>query len=86
MSIEDKFHNMNCNLQQKVLKEIEDVRNGLSKKNILQLETILSELRNSENERAIVLSYPRLIIDSWDYSDLLGKELIELAELYKRVR
>lgn len=86
MSIEDKFHNMNCNLQQKVLKEIEDVRNGLSKKNILQLETILSELRNSENEREIVLSYPRLIIDSWDYSDLLGKELIELAELYKRVR
>lgn len=86
MSIEDKFHNMNCNLQQKVLKEIEDVKNGLSKKNILQLETILSELRNSENEREIVLSYPRLIIDSWDYSDLLGKELIELAELYKRVR
>lgn len=86
MSIEDKFHNMNCNLQQKVLKEIEDVRNGLSKKNILQLETILSELRISENEREIVLSYPRLIIDSWDYSDLLGKELIELAELYKRVR
>lgn len=33
----------------------------------------------------VILSYPRIIIDSWDYSDQLGVELVELAELYKKI-
>lgn len=73
-------------MQQKILVEIDKVKNGLSNKNILHLETILKELRNSEKERGIALSYPRMIVDSWDYSDMLGTELIELAEIYKKVK
>lgn len=86
MSIEEKFCKMNQELQQKVSDEIDKAKKGLSKKNILQLETILLELHNSEKERGSVLSYPRLIIDSWDYADLLGIELIELAEMYKKIK
>lgn len=86
MTIEDKFYGKNRELQKKILIEIDNVKNGLSKKNISQLETILRELRNSEKDRGIALNYPRMIIDSWDYSDMLGVELIELAEMYKKIK
>lgn len=86
MMIEDKFYRKNQELQQKILEEIDKVTNGLGKKNISQLETILRELRNSEKEKGIALNYPRMIIDSWDYSDMLGIELIELAEIYKKIK
>ena len=46
---------------------------------------MLNELRNSDKEKNMVLSYPRFIIDSWDYSDQLGDELLELAELNKNI-
>lgn len=86
MTKEDKFYGKNRELQKKILVEIDNVKNGLSKKNISQLETILRELRNSEKDRGIALNYPRMIIDSWDYSDMLGVELIELAEMYKKIK
>ena len=31
----------------------------------------------------VKLSYPRIIIDSWDFQDKLGMELLDLAELYE---
>ncbi len=31
-----------------------------------------------------LISYPRMIIDSWDQNDVLGTELLELADLYNR--
>lgn len=38
-----------------------------------------------ERDSGLIISYPRLIIDSWDYSDSLGLELVELAEQYKKM-
>ena len=52
---------------------------------MVQLQTILIELQASSRQRNVTLSYPRIIIDSWDYSDQLGVELVELAELYKKI-
>lgn len=69
-------------MQQKLLLEIEKVRIGKSNKNLIQLQTILGELQNNSESKKVALNYPRIIIDSWDYSDELGNELIELAELY----
>ena len=85
MSIEKGVNKKNNELQKKVLLEIEKAKEGQSKKNILQLQVILKELQNSYKEKNILLSYPRFIVDSWDYSDQLGIELLELAELYKKV-
>ncbi|MCI8925889.1 MAG: hypothetical protein HFI45_18255 [Lachnospiraceae bacterium] len=85
MPITEKLSKKNNELQKKVISEIEKVKVGQSKKNILQLQTILNELQNSDKKRDMTLSYPRTIIDSWDYSDQLGNELIELAELYKKI-
>ena len=85
MSIEENFNKRNSELQQKIELEIEKVKVGQSKKNMVQLQTILIELQASSRQRNVTLSYPRIIIDSWDYSDQLGMELLGLAELYKKI-
>ena len=81
MPLEEQFIKRNGELQQKVKEEIEKVKEGQSERNIVQLQTILSELQTSSRQKNIILSYPRIIIDSWDYSDYLGMELVELEEL-----
>ena len=83
MSIED-FNNKNVELQQKIKEEIEKVEAGKSSRNLIQLQTILEELRMSNKIKEIPLNYPRIISDSWDYPDTLGIELMELAEIYKK--
>ena len=85
MSIEENFNKRNSKLQQKIELEIEKVKVGQSKKNIVQLQTILAELQKSNMQKNVILSYPRIIVDSWDYSDKLGVELLELAELYRKI-
>jgi len=85
MMLEEKFNKKNLELQEKVIGEIHKVKEGICKKNISQLETILKELHGSEKEKGIILSYPRVIIDSWEFSDVLGIELVELADMYKRL-
>lgn len=83
MSLEKSLKKRNEELQQKLIIEIEKAKTGGSNKNIMQLQTILNELRNNYAIEKKHLNYPHIIIDSWDYSDQLGNELIELAELYK---
>jgi len=72
MSLEEKFYKKNIELQAKVSAEIEKVNSGLSKKSITQLQSILKELCSMERDSGLIISYPRLIIDSWDYSDSFG--------------
>lgn len=72
MSIEENFNKRNSKLQQKIELEIEKVKVGQSKKNMVQLQTILTELQKSNMQKNVILSYPRIIVDSWDYSDQLG--------------
>lgn len=85
MSIEENFNKRNSKLQQKIELEIEKVKVGQSKKNMVQLQTILAELQKSNMQKNVILSYPRIIVDSCDYSDELGVELLELAELYRKI-
>ncbi len=85
MSLEERFNKKNSELQQKIEVEIVKVKEGQSKRNMVQLQTILIELQASSRQRNVTLSYPRIITDSWDYSDQLGVELVELAELYKKI-
>ena len=74
----------NLILQRKVQEEMENVKQGKSKRSIVQLQTILNELKNAENVQGFIFSFPRIIIDSWDYSDKLGRELMEYTDLYKK--
>ncbi len=84
MSIMENCRAQNLILQRKVQEEIENVKQGKSKRSIVQLQTILNELKNAENVQGFIFSFPRIIIDSWDYSDKLGRELMEYTDLYKK--
>ena len=65
MSIEENFNKRNSELQQKIKLEIEKVKMGQSKKNMVQLQTILTELQKSNMQKC----YFKL---SSDYSGFMG--------------
>lgn len=86
MPLEKLLDHRNKELQKKISLEMERVRDGQSSKDMGQLQTILEELRSSSERRTAGLHFSRIIVDSWDYSDELGIELMKLAELYRRVK
>lgn len=83
MSIEEKYKRRNVDVQQHVRSEIKNIKKGISEKNLVQLNGILEELEKMMDNKCLPLSYPRIIVDSWEYHDKLGMELLDLAELYK---
>ena len=85
MSIEEKYKQNNLELQDKVRSEIKNSQTGISRKSIEQLINILEELEMAYEQRGNQLSFPRFIVDSWDYTDNLGIELLNLAELYEKL-
>lgn len=84
MSIVEIYKKQNLVAQQHIRSEMENIKKGISKKNLVQLKVILEELEKTLNNKNLPLSYPRIIVDSWDFQDKLGMELLDLAELYKR--
>ena len=86
MLIEKQYKKKNVDAQQSIKNEIEMIKKGMSEKNIVQLNEILVELKKMLNNKCLQLSYPRIIIDSWDFKDELGIKLLDLAELYKRLK
>lgn len=86
MSLNETYNKLNKELQQNVKIEIKKAEKGKSKKSLSQLQLILSELEKSYDTPNVNLSFPRLIVDSWDYSDELGIKLINLADKYKRIK
>lgn len=84
MSIEEKYKKGNVDIQQQIRLEMENIKKGISKKDFEQLNAILEELEKTLNNKCLPLSYPRMIIDSWDFQDKLGSDLLDLAALYKR--
>lgn len=86
MSVEEKYKKKNFEAQQRLIKEINQVKEGLSLRNGVQLSSILKELEKMMDNKGLVLYYPRMIVDTWDFNDELGSELLELAEIYKRLK
>ncbi len=64
--------------------EIEKIDLGRSEKNKCQMLEILKEISEIKENKEYVLSFPRAIVDSWDYSDKLGSELLSVANLHKQ--
>lgn len=86
MTVEENYRIKNLELQKKIEMELEYIHQGKSKKNICQLQCILSELKRAEHTYGNTFYFPRFIIDSWDYSDELGVDLMELVDLYKKLK
>lgn len=51
MSIEEKYKKKNMEVQQQVKNEFDNVKKGLSDKNIVQLDAILKELERTLNNK-----------------------------------
>ena len=71
-----------------VLNEIEHKENRPNYILEEQLYLILSELEKMDRIRNVRLFcpyYPHAITDSWDYSNPLGKKLLELFGLYRKL-
>lgn len=84
MSIEDKCRKKNIELQKHLQIEIDNVKNGISNKNLEQLYGIMDELKKALDNKKVVLFFPRIIVDSWNFQDELGNELLDFEELYRR--
>ena len=85
MSIEENFNKRNSELQQKISWKLKKLKWDKVRKIWFSCKTILTELQKSNMQKNVILSYPRIIVDSWDYSDQLGMELLELEELYRKI-
>jgi hypothetical protein len=67
-------------------KEISESEQGLYVKSMQQLKIIYTELEQMKNRKNYVPIFPKIIIDSWDYNDSLGQELMELLTLYRKLK
>jgi len=88
MIVNEKFDKKVNEIKELLRQEIVNVEKGTSKKSIQQLTTIMGELEQMDkckNSKLYMPSFPRYIIDSWDYTDSLGLELINLFENYKKI-
>ena len=65
--------------------EIARAKQGACNKPIQQLETIKTELIKMHDNKIFIPSFQRFIVDSWDYTDSLGNELMELYGLYNKL-
>lgn len=83
-----EFENKYNELVQIVTRELDLVNRGLKKRSHLQLKSIINDI-NKMNEirdsNIFLPSFPRFIVDSWDFSDSLGIELLNFYELYKKI-
>ena len=76
-------------LVQTVESELDLVKKGLNERSSQQLKTIIIDLNKMNDIRdsnQFLPSYPRFIVDSWDFSDSLGIELLRFYELYKKIK
>ncbi len=64
--------------------EIEKIQAGESDKKISQMLLIQDEIRSILKGRTSMLTYPRIIVDSWEYKDRLGIKLLSIASLYQK--
>lgn len=84
-----EFEEKYIELFETVESEMEFVKKGLKKRSIQQLETIINDIKimnKIKDSNLFLPSYPRFIIDSWDYSDSLGIELLKFNELYRKIK
>lgn len=53
---------------------------------IIQLKNFYKDIELMIESNSHKPSYPRAIADSWDFNSELGKQLLDLYEIYKKLR
>jgi len=52
---------------------------------LIQILEQVKKMRSIFDSKVFAPSYPRMIVDSWDYNSTLAKKLLDLEEEYKKV-
>lgn len=73
-------------MQEIIKNEIRNRKMVMDECRVHQLEQILFELMQLEKTLHIILSYPRYIIDQWEFEDPLLDKLLEYAQGIERVQ
>ncbi|RNC96171.1 hypothetical protein [Lysinibacillus halotolerans] len=67
-------------------REIKALKLGQGKDGtISQLENFYKDIELMIKSKSHIPSYPRAIADSWDFNSELGKQLLDLYEVYKKL-
>lgn len=67
-------------------REIKALKLGQGKDGtISQLENFYKDIQLMIESKDYIPSYPRAIADSWDFNSELGKQLLDLYEVYKKL-
>lgn len=74
-------------VKKKLVSEIKAHRLGQGKDGtISQLENFYKDIELMIESKSHIPSYPRAITDSWDFNSELGKQLLDLYEIYKNLK
>lgn len=84
LKLEDLIKNKE--IQELVQNEMKNNMIDIDEWSINNLKQILFELKQLEKNPTYVLSYPRYIIDQWEFDNPLIVKLLEYAEDIKRMQ
>ena len=84
LKLEDLIKNKE--IQELVQNEMKNNMIDIDEWSINNLKQILFELKQLEKNPTYVLSYPRYIIDQWEFNNPLIVKLLEYAEDIKRMQ
>lgn len=59
---------------------------NINKQQLIKVKEELIFMSLCNNKKKIIPSFPRMIIDSWDYNNPLGIKLLKLYESYKKIK
>lgn len=78
-----------CNItEEKLIIEKQLINNGGSTIPLKHIENVLTEIdkmKNNMSPEIFIPYYPRGIVESWDFNNKLGSDLLELASLYMKL-
>ena len=82
----DRFETLIYETKMLVKKSLDDSNRPeyLSDKQLMHILKDLDQMNTIRDPNMFLPSYPRWIIDSWDYNDKLGDKLLSLLTVYEK--
>lgn len=84
MNFQSMIEDVKSLLQKKLLNK-ENLPNYMQEKTINLILEELDYMVKIRNINLFYPTYPIMIVDSWDYSDVIGTKLLELLDIYKKL-
>lgn len=73
-------------LENEIAKHHNDVGKFSSEKQLERIKDEIKIMLGSNSSKDFIPSFPRIIVDSWDYNNKIGMRLLDFFELYKEIK